>query len=606
MFSIIKTCEKKTFGFKNINDINNYRFKTDTDQSNYFIESICAYFKLISKTDLYYYDFEIKLWKMIAKDDFLTFAYDFYNNSAKEIGYILRKQENIDKEVKKNIKELIKDFDSQTYVKDVSSRSFSKLQDSKFLPLLNSLENFLPIMNGKKINLKTGEVSDRLPTDFFSYESPVEYLKETPNADKFFKQIQPNEENRELVRKVLGYTLTGNMDARKFFIWYGYGSNGKSKLFNSVEKILQCQYTQVHPSIFIKAPKSSAGAASPEIMDLMGKRAGIHSEGETADSQEMNMGGIKGLSGKDKFSGRHLYGSKVDFYPTVKLHLLTNYTPPLDGQKATADRLVYIFMDTNFTNNPKNKNDIMIDNDFANKIENEYLSEMFSWMVKGSIEYYKDLKIEMTDEFKQRTQNILSSADSITSFFSRGVKKANFENFVRRSDLFSAYMRFCSENSMRCQKRSSLFNRIEELGALKSTLDGYDGYRYVDFVDNPTEIQINYFNQGVSTEDKSIDAISEFKQIVEQNKAEIERLQQIEIMYKQLLEEKQNNKSKLDIVKSMTLSKPKQKEQTKPKPISKPQNQNEEPQSYRTFDVEDFIQNSIDESMKDQNDIFDF
>jgi len=41
----------------------------------------------------------------------------------------------------------------------------------------------------------------------------------------------PKEENREYVRKVLGYTITGDTKARKFFHWYGYGSNGKTQIF---------------------------------------------------------------------------------------------------------------------------------------------------------------------------------------------------------------------------------------------------------------------------------------------------------------------------------------------------------------------------------------
>lgn len=620
MFSIIKTCEKKSFGFKNINDVNEYRFRTKTDQSDLFAESICNHFKVISDDMIFYYNTDTKLWKEIKKSDFKSFVFGFYNNSAKEIKKILKDQDQIDGEVEKKIKELIGSFDNKTFIDDIFTRSFSLLTNTQFITFLNGAKEFLPIKDGKKINLRTLEITERSSSDYFTYESPVEYLEKTPNADKFFSQIQPKKDNRELVRKVLGYSLTGDTKARKFFVWYGHGSNGKSKVFQIMEKILNCQYTQLHPSIFMKTGgKKSGGAASPEIMDLMGKRAGVHSEGETADDAEMNIGGIKGITGEDKIQGRPLYCPKVDFYPYVKIHLLTNYTPPLDAQKATKDRLLYIFMDTNFTHNPKHKNDVMIDNDFADKIENEYLSGMFSWIVKGSKEYFKDRKIEMTDEFQNRTDSVLSSQDSIASFFARAIKKCKTnDSFVKRSDLFSEYMRFCTANSLRCQRRSSLFNRIEQFGAIGATLHGYDGFRNIELVDYTDEEpvqQINYFNQGVSSEDKSIDAIAEFKQIIEQNKAEIERLQQIEIMYKQLLEEKQNEnkQSKLEIVKSMTLSKPKPKqqeqEQTKPKPKQKEQTKPKtvtKPQSYRTFDVEDFIQNSIDDSMKDHNDIFNF
>jgi putative DNA primase/helicase len=74
---------------------------------------------------------------------------------------------------------------------------------------------------------------------FFSFESPVSFTDgPTPNADKFFEQIIPDLENREYLRKVLGYTLTGETSARVFFIWYGSGSNGKTFVSRLMEIFL--------------------------------------------------------------------------------------------------------------------------------------------------------------------------------------------------------------------------------------------------------------------------------------------------------------------------------------------------------------------------------
>jgi putative DNA primase/helicase len=170
----------------------------------------------------------------------------------------------------------------------------------------------------------------------------------------------PNKDNREMLRKILGYNLTADTKARKFFIYYGHGSNGKSKLFKIMEKILCKQYCQVDKSIFVKSKSKNSGA-TPELMALMGKRLGIYSEGETADEIDINMGLIKQISGEDKLTGRNLYSSMIEFYPYIKLSLLSNFTPGLNSEKAITERLVYIFMDTNFTENPVKKNDIKID-----------------------------------------------------------------------------------------------------------------------------------------------------------------------------------------------------------------------------------------------------
>ena len=112
------------------------------------------------------------------------------------------------------------------YVDDIIRRSFSLLLDKEFLINLDSVANLFPIKNGQKIDLKTLEISERTINDYFSYESNVEFIHgETPHADIFFNQVMPNNEDREYLRKVLGYTLTGETCARSFFIWFGKGSN---------------------------------------------------------------------------------------------------------------------------------------------------------------------------------------------------------------------------------------------------------------------------------------------------------------------------------------------------------------------------------------------
>jgi hypothetical protein len=83
-----------------------------------------------------------------------------------------------------------------------------------------------------------------------------------------------------------------------------------------MDKILCKQYTQCDKSIFMKV-KNNSGGASPEIMDLLGKRLGSYSEGDTSDEIEMNLGGLKQISGEDKLTGRPLYGEIINFYPYI-------------------------------------------------------------------------------------------------------------------------------------------------------------------------------------------------------------------------------------------------------------------------------------------------
>ena len=563
IISIIDNVSKKSFNFKSIAEVNTYRFGTITDQSNYFTNFISNSFRVINENLIYYFNENSKLWENINLKQYETYTYDFFNNSAKEIKTLMRTQEMNDQDDKK-IKELINSFDVKLYITKIIERSSSKLTQIDFMSLLDSKNEYLPIQNQKVINLKTLEIRPRTFDDFFTYECPVSYVDKTPNADRFFSELQPKKDNREFLRKVLGYYMTGDTKARKFFIFYGHGSNGKSKILNILQKILVKQYGTLEKSIFMK--QKSSGGASPEIMELQGKRLASYSEGETSDSIQINVSLLKQISGEDMISGRHLYGSIIKFYPYAKLCLLTNFVPPLNSETAIKERLIYVFMDSKFTDKPIKKNEIKIDKIFAEKLENEYLSEVFSWIVQGSKEYYKDYKIEMTEEFKNRTEIILQSEDSIETYLTRCMKITdNKKDYMNKTEIFEHYKNYCTQNSQRFQTRSSLWNRIESLGITMSVLNGYDVYRgikHIDIDNNQNEsvkspLDYDIYEKPTLDNDKTDNESlksDKNESVKSQEDIELEELEQLEI---ELVEEsKKKSKGKkyiLDNSKSMNI-----------------------------------------------------
>lgn len=481
--------EIEKFNFKSIQEVNEYRFKSITAQSKYFSSIIQGYVKVVSDDMIFYFDKNKKLWTKANKKQFEAFVYTWFDDTANLIKKLIKKSENIDEQVERETKLLIKQFDKKSYINDIIERSFTTLYDVQFYTILDSQPSSMPILNGKKICLKTLKITERTSSDYFTYESPVNFIEgKTPNADKFFKQIMPNKKAKEYLRKILGYSLTGETDARIFMVWFGHGSNGKTLLVKCLDLILGPQYVQCDRSIFMKS-KKSGGGATPELMALMGKRMGVYSEGETSDHIEMNLSGLKQISGEDKITGRPLYCQQIEFYPYIKLHMLTNFTPPLNSEKAIKDRLRYIFFDAKFSESKDLKEgEIAVDKEFANNLQTIFLSEIFTWIVKGAKEYYLDRKIEMPESFKIRTNDILSNEDSIKTFLDRKIQFGlSDKQHMKKLQIFELYKNFCNQNSQRCQPRSSLFARLGELGCKLSTLHGYDVYRGIDIKDEIEE-----------------------------------------------------------------------------------------------------------------------
>lgn len=479
--------EAHGFRFNSINEICEFCAMTITDQSNYFMTHVKDRVKAYGeKTRYFIYDENKRLWVDTKDSEFLSFMYNWYNQTTKNIRQLIGELQD------KRIQTLINNFDKSSYINNIIDRCKGNLYDEDFVKTMNAMNEYLPILEGKKINLKTGEVTDRVKEDKFTFECQVKMTESTKNAEKYFTDLFPNVEHREYVRRCLGYFLTGDTTARCFFVFYGIGKNGKTMLSKLMDLILNKFYHQCSEEVFKE--KTHVGGATPHLYSLMGKRLGIYSEGKTADQMELNFSNLKQVSGEDKIYARGLYRDPVDFYSTIKLVLLTNYTPPLSAEKAIKDRLRYIFFDQKFSSDPK-KGEKKIDFDFVEKLEKEYLNEVFTWIVKGAIEYYKTKEIVMPNDFQERTTNLLKAEDSIETFITRFITKTNDQkDYIKRSILFETYQNFCKKNSQRCQPRSSLYNRLEHLGFVTKTLDGYDVFRFIKcswIIDNTTETTSN-------------------------------------------------------------------------------------------------------------------
>jgi phage/plasmid-associated DNA primase len=315
--------------------------QTKTDQASYFANQLKDVVFVTNKNSYYVFDEQKKLFVEQNEGQYYTYFCDYINTFVKKVKDLQSKIKCIcdddDKECncgakfkRRTLANLIKDFDTKTYLKDISERSYGKLYDTEFDKRINNVHHLLPIKNGKIIDLKTLQVRQRTINDKFTFECPVSFVEGEQNikhADKFFCDIMPDKKEREFLQKCLGYMLTGEVDARAFFIWYGNGSNGKSVIVNLLLKILDKFYVSADKSVFCKTDNKNSGAASPHLYALLGKRMIGYSEGETSDQFELNFSVLKQISGDDEISCRGLYKDQITFKSSGKLNFLTNYVP---------------------------------------------------------------------------------------------------------------------------------------------------------------------------------------------------------------------------------------------------------------------------------------
>lgn len=522
--------------FETVSDFINYSKENRTEQARMLSSYLKTNISCSSKDIWFAYCNETKLWKQNDSGDMKTYIHCVFSSFDKKIkslisGIKCEKCEYTKKCTcdKKILIDLVDTIDKKSYVDDIRERAFGMLHDSTFENKINNKADYLSIADGKQINLKTLEVSDKVPSDYWTFECPVKYVENTEHADKFFNDIMPNEEEREYLRKCLGYMLTGDTKARCYFIWYGNGSNGKSVVINLMKKILNQYYTLAEKSVFCKTIEKSSGAASPELYALLGKRFIGYSEGETTDDFDLNMTTIKNITGEDDISCRGLFKPQLTFRSIGKLSLLTNFIPKITNSKAEADRTKMIYFEQEFVHDkskikPGQK---IADPEFVSKLEGEYLNEVFSWIIKGSVEYFKNPSIIMPERFNNRYQQMLLSEDSINMFIKLYCKKTDRKaDTVTKKQIHDAYVNFCNETSKRRQKLSNLEARLEHSGIKlrEKLLHGLQVYEFLLLSDAPLEYEKEEDNDKVDEYAELKKKFDEQEQIIQRLTRELEEL----------------------------------------------------------------------------------
>lgn len=213
---------------------------------------------------------------------------------------------------------------------------------STHLPV--SLEQFdcnkwlLGVDNGT-VYLKTGELLTPRRDDRIT---KLCNIKHVPGATSrlwlsFLDRIfESNVELIRFVQKMVGYSLTGDVSEKCFFILLGEkGDNGKS-VFMNVLMWLMGDYAVDMPidSLLQRKP----GASSNDLVRLKGSRLIACSEANRQYYFDEAL--VKKLTGNDPVTARALYKEFITFRPEGKILIATNRIPRFDSNDTAFDNRI--------------------------------------------------------------------------------------------------------------------------------------------------------------------------------------------------------------------------------------------------------------------------
>jgi P4 family phage/plasmid primase-like protien len=249
--------------------------------------------------------------------------------------------------------------------------------------LLDADPLLVGVLNGV-VDLRTGEFREGRREDFITMRCDVNYdpSAECPNWLAFQDKISGMHPGLiDYKQKVFGLLLSGEVP-EILWICHGIGSNGKTTELETVSDILG-EYAMPASAGLLVAPKQSQSeGATPELVQLRGKRAVFVNE--TAQSDWLNEERVKYISATDMMTGRNLFEKTIKWKPTHKPFLRTNHRPRVKGvDDGIWRRINYVPYSAKFSAKDK----------IMNYRENYLLPEkagIFNWMLVGFLAYVAD------------------------------------------------------------------------------------------------------------------------------------------------------------------------------------------------------------------------
>ena len=406
-----------------------------------------------------YYEFTNHKWKKIEEDTFKKVVFDkleslydkiletYKNEDEKVVNYIRKQFKDIGNSgTKTNILKETKTLFNYVCRKEIKNDWFYNDDNESFSKKLNKNPYLLGFKNGI-YDLKKNEFRDGKPDDYVSfcvgYNYVATYSDKIDEIKKFFKDIQPEKEQREFLLTFLGSCLVGTAKDEIYTIFTGIKRNGKTTCVELLNLVLGDNYYGTIDTSFLTGTRPDSNLAQPDMVDLQDARVVTTSENEAG--KKLNTGHIKKLTGRDLIKFRQLYSAEmIKMKPQFKLISLFNDIPEVDHlDGAFWSRCKVLFFPITFVKNPKNKNEKLIDVDLKEKII-EWKQDFMLLLIEYCQDYLKN-GLTFPEGVEEQTKIYKSSVDSYEKFVDECLDE-NEKDAVCWTELRQIFINWYKEN----------------------------------------------------------------------------------------------------------------------------------------------------------------
>ena len=356
-------------------------------------------------------------------------------------------------------------------IREIINRYTEYLIDEKFVSHLNP-RSLLPVANKQVVNLKTGQVRDRLKSDYFTQEIPVAYNPDSRSElwENSISQIMVNDvEKVRFLQEIIGYSISGDASEGKIIFFIGDTKSAKSFLMILIGMIMGKFATNLNRSVLIRTKRSS-DEPDPFVASLENKRIGIIDNLEQRDI--INVAKYKALASNEKYVYRKLFSNDVENTQSDHvLFLAVNHCPRFkESDDSLWERMVFIDFKARFTENPSKDYEFPIDKKLLSKLGDEKEKEaVLKWMIDGAIRYYAREKLDIPESNLETLEHYADLfQSSFDEYFSSRLKLTDDDkDRIQVTLLNDDYKNWCFENGIEEGKIKELADFLHGKGIYK-------------------------------------------------------------------------------------------------------------------------------------------
>lgn len=316
-------------------------------------------------------------------------------------------------------------------------------------PAIDEYQTKINLNNGTFIFSNTDAyLRDYDRADFLRYKLPFGYnsTAQCPKFKKYLNRVLPDVEKQQVIAEYLGYVFIRNsiLKLEKSLILYGSGANGKSVMFEIVQKLLGPN----NVSNFTLQSLTDPNGYTRSL--LTGKLVNYASE----ISSKMNPTLFKQLVSGEPVEARMIYGKPFILRDYARFIFNTNVLPKdLEHNTGFFRRFIIIEFDQTITDEEKNPM-------LANEIIKEELPGVFNWILEGLKRLLQQGDFTKCTAAIQAVERYRKDSDSVALFLEDGNYATSKDDQISLKEFYSLYKDFCKDSNYNCCSNKAFSARL--------------------------------------------------------------------------------------------------------------------------------------------------